>query len=375
MAEGGSEDKKHAPTARRLAQAQEKGNVRRSQDFPRAAIIIAIIIAGLTAAGGLGGRLAADMAGCLAQAGTASLGAASGWEAAMLHDIAPLLLLLALLAVAASFASGGFVFTLNPLMPDFAALMPDRGLSQIFSTTGLIENAKNLLKVAVIGGAGGLMILLHHDEFAALAGPLRPDPETVLLLVLQVLGASGLAVLALGAGDLALQIWLHRRSLRMSDSEMREEMKDVAGNPHVKSQQRRLARKMARARQMQRIPEASVIVTNPTHYACAIRYQKGADRAPLLLAKGAGLQAEEIISRARAFGIPLVQAPPLARAVYRYVEPDEHVPVALYRACAEVLAYVWRLQAWRARGGERPQPPKPGSGEITVPGRRRVTED
>ena len=150
MAEGGSEDKKHAPTARRLAQAQEKGNIRRSQDFPRAAIIIAIIIAGLTAAGGLGGRLAADMAGCLAQAGTASLGAASGWEATMLGDVAPLLLLLALLAVAASFASGGFVFTLNPLLPDFAALMPDRGLAQIFSTTGLIENGKNLLKVAAV---------------------------------------------------------------------------------------------------------------------------------------------------------------------------------------------------------------------------------
>ncbi|HTQ71243.1 MAG TPA: EscU/YscU/HrcU family type III secretion system export apparatus switch protein [Acidocella sp.] len=375
MAEGSAGEKRHAPTERRLRQAAEKGNIRRSQDFPRAAVSCAIIIAALTAAGGLGRRLAADMASCLALAGTAPLAAAHGWAAAMLGDVAPVILLLMALALFATLVSGGWVFTLAPLLPDFAALLPDRGLGQVFSANGMIENGKNLLKVALIGGAGGAMILLHRADFAALAGPAQPDPGAVLILVLEVLGASGLAVLAVGVGDLGLQIWMHRRSLRMSDSDMREEMKDVAGNPQVKSQQRRLARKMARARQMKRIPEASVIVTNPTHYACAIRYLKGTDRAPLLLAKGAGLQAEEIMSRGRALGIPIVQAPPLARAVYRYVEPDEHVPVALYRACAEVLAYVWRLQAWRARGGERPKPPRPGEGEITVPGRRRVTDD
>jgi len=129
---------------------------------------------------------------------------------------------------------------------------------------------------------------------------------------------------------------------------------------------------------MQRIPEASVVVTNPTHFAVALRFRRGQDAVPVLLAKGADLLALDIISKARGYGIPIVEAPPLARAVYRYVEPDEHIPVALYRACAEVLAYVWRLQQWRAqRGeGEKPRPPrlgeidmgKPAEGEETSPG-------
>ena len=113
-----------------------------------------------------------------------------------------------------------------------------------------------------------------------------PAPGLILSLALQVVLVVGLVVLVLGAADLGLQFWMHRQGLRMSDSEIREEMKEVAGNPHVKSQQRRLARKMARARQMKRVPEASVIVTNPTHYAVAIRYRRGTDRAPLLSPKG-----------------------------------------------------------------------------------------
>jgi flagellar biosynthetic protein FlhB len=116
---------------------------------------------------------------------------------------------------------------------------------------------------------------------------------------------------------------------------------------------------MARSRQMRRLPEASVVITNPTHVAVAIRFRRGMDAAPILLAKGAGHLAQEIISRARGYGIPIVEAPPLARAVYRFVEPDDHVPVALYRACAEVLAYVWRLQLWRSSRDARQKPEFP----------------
>ncbi len=125
-------------------------------------------------------------------------------------------------------------------------------------------------------------------------------PAPVLGIALQTLIVICVVLALLAGGDLGLQIWLHRQKHRMSDAEIREEMKDAAGNPQVKSRQRAMARKLARARQMQRIPEASVIVTNPTHYACAIRYRRGGDRAPLLLAKGVGLLAEEIITRARA---------------------------------------------------------------------------
>lgn len=278
----------------------------------------------------------------------------------------PLLALVAAVSLAASLLTGGFVFSLSLLKLDLSKIMPQHGLGQIFSKRGFTETGKSALKFAAIGSVGALSIWARQGDFAALATLPDPGFAPVIGLTLQIITAICLVLVVLGGGDALLQYWLHRQKLRMSDHEIREEMKDSAGNPHVKSRQRMLARKMARARQMSKIPEASVIVTNPTHYACAIRYRRGADRAPMLLAKGAGLLAEEIIAKGRGLGIPIVAAPPLARAVYRHVEPGEHVPVALYRACAEVLAYVWRMQRWRSHGGARPQPPQAMDGEIEV---------
>ena len=229
-----------------------------------------------------------------------------------------------------------------------------------------MEHIKSILKFVTIGGVGGAVIFLMQDDFVALIGMTSPQPAMLMAKALHVIVFICFVLVVLGVSDFGLKIWQHRQKLRMSDEDIRQEMKESVGNPHVKSRQRAMARRMARARQMQRIPEASVVVTNPTHYACAIRYYRGADKAPILLAKGADLMAEEIIARARGFGIPVVEFPPLARAVFRYVEPDDHIPVALYRACAEVLAYVWKLQRWRSQGGEKPKPPKPPQADIDI---------
>lgn len=367
MAEDDSGEKKHAPTERRLRQAAERGDVRRSQELPKAAAIAVFTVLVLAGAAGLGIKLQGVFAACLANAGTAPLSAAKGWAGAVGGALFPLLAFIAAVGFAGSIVSGGWVFAVNLLMPDFSKLMPQQGLGQIFSSHGLTEHGKSILKLLAIGGAGGLAILARRTDFASLSGLRAPLPGALLGIAFQVIITICLVLVVLAAGDFALQVWLHRQKLRMTDAEIREEMKDSAGNPHVKSRQRAIARKLARARQMQRLPEASVVVTNPTHYACAIRYRRGSDRAPVLLAKGVGLLAEEIIARARGHGIPVVQSPPLARAIYRHVEPDDNVPVALYRACAEVLAYVWRLQHWRTQGGEKPMPPKPHEGEIEVP--------
>ena len=366
MAEEGAGEKRHAPTERRLAQAAERGDVRRSQELPKAAAITAVTLLALGGAAGLGSRLLALFAASLDQAGTAPLSAASNLAGCVFTVLFPLLALIAAIAFAGSIISGGWVFALRLLQPDVSKLMPQSGLGQIVSGHGFAEHGKSILKFLAIGGAGGLAIMARQAQFAVLAVLPIPVPGALLGIALQTLIVICVVLALLAGGDLALQIWLHRQKHRMSDADIREEMKDAAGNPHVKSRQRAMARKLARARQMQRIPEASVIVTNPTHYACAIRYRRGGDRAPLLLAKGVGLLAEEIITRARAHGIPVVQSPPLARAIYRHVEPDEPVPAALYRACAEVLAYVWRLQRWRSQGGAKPLPPRPQEGEIEM---------
>ncbi len=362
-----SEDKRHDPTERRLAKAAERGDVRRSADLPKAAVVVIVTLLALSAAAGIGAKLRDDCAIWLANAGTAPTSAAAGWSGEMFTAIFPLLALIAAISLAASILSGGWVFAVQLLMPDFSKLMPQTGLGQLVSKSGMSETAKSLLKFIVIGGVGALAIWLRATDFAGLANIGNPSAEPVIALTLQVITSICIVLVVLAGGDMGLQYWLHRQKLRMSDAEIREEMKDAAGNPHVKSRQRMMARKMARARQMQKIPEASVIVTNPTHYAVAIRYQRGSDRAPMLLAKGVGILAAEIVARGRGLGIPVVEAPPLARAVYRHVEPGEHVPVALYRACAEVLAYVWRMQRWRTQGGARPKPPKVQEGEIEVP--------
>jgi len=366
MAEDSGDDKRHAPTERRLAQAAERGNVRRSTDLPKAAVVVLVTLLTLGAAAGMAARLQDDCAAWLADAGTSSPTAAMGWSATMLGAILPLLTLIAAIALVTSFFSGGWVFALQLLKPDLSRLAPQAGLEQIISKSAFAETAKSLLKFIVIGGVGALSVWLRKTDFAALSFLPFPASEPVIALALQVVIAICIVLTVLAGADMGLQYWLHRNKLRMSDSEIREEMKEAAGNPHVKSRQRMIARKMARARQMSRIPEASVIVTNPTHYACAIRYQRGADKAPMLLAKGVGLLAQEIIARGRGHGIPVVESPPLARAMYRHVEPGEHIPVALYRACAEVLAYVWRMQRWRAQGGSRPTPPPVREGEIEV---------
>jgi flagellar biosynthetic protein FlhB len=360
MAEGSDgEDKKHAPSERRLRQAAERGDVARSTDLPKAAAIVLVTTIGLNAAAGSGERFEVICATALGRAGTGQLSLASISSQNIILETAPLLLLIGALSALVGILFGGWTFSAKALMPDFSKLLPSHGLGQLFSVSGLTDTAKSLGKFLVIGGVGGLMILNNREAFAALAASAQFPFGAMASLCLHILAWVCVAIIAIAGADVGVQFWLHRRRHRMSDQELRDEMKDVVGNPQVRQRQRAIARRMARSRQIRRVPEASVIITNPTHFAVAIRFRRGVDAAPILLAKGVGFLAEEIIGRARGHGIPIVEAPPLARAIYRYVEPDEPIPVALYRACAEVLAYVWRLQQWRAARDARQKPGLP----------------
>lgn len=366
MAENSSAEKKHAPTERRLHQAAERGDIQRSYEFQKAAVIIITVILAIYATAKLCEQFAAFFARCLNEAGTEKLSIANVLTAETFKLFFPLLVFIGIVSILGSIVSGGWIFVINLLLPDFSKITSFSGLNQIFSKTGVLENGKSIFKFLLIFVVGGGVIFSKRDVFVSLL--VGPEPQISLLfkVVIGVVEYICLAIVILAIADYGLKIFEHRQKLKMSDEDIRQEMKEAVGNPQVKSRQRALAYRMARARQMRRIPEASVVVTNPTHYACAIRYHRKSDRAPMLLAKGADLMAEEIVSRARGFGIPVVEFPPLARAVFRYVEPDEYIPVALYRACAEVLAYVWKLQKWRSYGGSKPQPPKAKQEEIKI---------
>jgi flagellar biosynthetic protein FlhB len=358
MAEGSGE-KKHAPTERKLREAAAQGQIKRSADLPKAAVIVFAASIGLGAAAATGQRLEDLLAIFLSQAGTARPASAMSWTSAITTTIAPLLALIAGMAIGSSLFSGGWILTLAQMKPDLTKLDPLHGLGEIISAASVTEVLKSALKFIIIGGTGAAMIHAKAAAFAALSATARPSFPLLISICLPILAAIATTIIAVAAADVGLQFWLHRRKLRMTDEEVRSEMKDSVGNPHVKQRQRATARRMARSRQMRRIPEASVVVTNPAHYAVAIRYRRGEDSAPVLLAKGVGLLAAEIVSRARGYGIPVVEAPPLARAVYAHAEPGDHIPVPLYRACAEVLAYVWKIQNWRRMGGAKPNPPRP----------------
>jgi flagellar biosynthetic protein FlhB len=367
MADGSDgQDKKHAPSERKLRQAAERGDVARSTDLPKAAAIVLVITIGLNAAASVGSRFEVICAAALTLAGTAQVSTATVSSESFIMATGPLLVLIGALSAIVGILFGGWTFSMTALMPDFSKLGPSHGLGQLFSVSGMTDTLKSVAKFLVIGGVGGVMILNHRDAFAALAAPVPSPIGAMVALCLHILVAVCVAIVGIAAVDVGVQFWLYRRRHRMSDQDVRDEMKEVVGNPQIKQRQRAIARRMARSRQMRRVPEASVIITNPTHFAVAIRFRRGVDAAPILLAKGVGFLATEIINQARSYGIPIVEAPPLARAIYRHVEPDDPIPVALYRACAEILAYVWRLQQWRSSREARQKPafPKISSFEI-----------
>lgn len=366
MAEGSDQERKHAPTERRLRQAAERGDVLRSVDLPRAATIILVVMAALNLAAIVGGQIRFVVQAALSQAGSGDVMLARGWAIGVMSHLLPVLGLVAGLSLFAGSVFGGWTFSVTALAPKFEKIFSFAGLGELFAASGLTETAKSLLKFIAIGVAAAISLQAEHGAFLALATDRHGVGQAVITFCLHVLTNIAVVLGLIAAADLALQIWLFRRRHRMSDQELRDEMKEAVGSPQIKQRQRAIARRIARSRQMQRIPEASVVVTNPTHFAVALRFRRGQDAVPVLLAKGADLLALDIISKARGYGIPIVEAPPLARAVYRYVEPDEHIPVALYRACAEVLAYVWRLQQWRAQRGEGEKPRPPRLGEIDM---------
>lgn len=370
MAEGESGEKKHTASERRLRRAREHGEIRRSADLPRAALTALLVLA-TVALGGVAANTAYTwLMTSIRLAGRDDLSRA--WDVSWGYGIvlAAFLLTVAVLALLIGSLSGGWIMTLGGLVPKLDSLSPSRSWGQVFSVTNLIEVGKSILKVLVVGGAGLLAFRLVEPSFLALAASHSVALSTVGMPAFLVIAAATLGAVALAGADMGLQAWLNRRALRMSDRELREELKEEEGDPQIRARRRALLRRQARARQVRAVRTASVIVTNPTHYAVAIRYRRDLDPVPMVVAKGTDLTAISLLDEARQWGIPLVEAPPLARALSRFVEVDHPIPPGLYRAVAEVLAYIWRLDQWRAGAGSRPHHPQFPDRLVTFPDER-----
>jgi flagellar biosynthesis protein FlhB len=359
-------EKTEQPTAKRLQDARERGQVARSRELGSAAVMIVgsgvLLLGGGSLAGGFGQLLR----GALSFDRAALLDAAAMTRALGLTVVDAILILLPFFAavmaaaVIAPLGLGGWVFTAEAFAPNFSRLNPVTGFGRIFGLTGLSELVKALLKFAVVGAiAAWVGLWLARDAVSLGAMPVVPGMgRAVHLLMLALLLMSlGLAIVA--AVDAPLQWWLVRRQLKMTRDEIREEFKETDGRPEVKARIREMQRKMSRRRMMQAVPTADVVVTNPTHYAVALKYDAARMKAPRVLAKGRDLVAVEIRRRAEEAGVALFEAPALARVLYGSTEVGREIPAGLYLAVAQVLSYLYQIKTLSAQRAARLKRPTP----------------
>ncbi len=353
MAEGPGGDRTEAATPRRLQRAREAGQAPVSRELP---VLAALGAGGLVLAWsgpGLISGLAHQLASLLQQPDRSDGEALQLAGLAGLHAALPLMLAPLLAGAAAVFLQTGFLISAAPLAPDLQRINPARGLARLFSRDSIIEAGKSLAKLAAVA------IVLWH-ALAADIGTLGALSLTDLRLLPARAAAGALhvvwAVLGVQAAITTLDVlWTrlrHADSLRMTRQDVRDEQKETEGDPKIKARIRRIRQGRARRRMMAAVPKATVVVTNPTHYAVALAYDRASNAAPRLVAKGVDSMAERIREVAKHHAVPIVANPPLARALYP-LELDTDIPPEHYKAVAEIIAYVWRLRGRAAISGVR----------------------
>ena len=370
MAEDSDLERTEPASPRRIEQAREKGQVARSRELTTVAILLA-------AGGGLifmGGGMMEHMRALMRNSMTLERSIIFDPDQMLLQlhlhsldillAILPFLGLLMVVTVASSVVISGWLFTAQSLAPDFSRLNPLKGIARIISWSGMVEMIKAVAKSALIGGVALWVVWQDVGEVVSLvAEPLDAGvPHLARMVGFAFMAVSG-SMLLIVAIDVPFQLWNHSRQLKMTKEEVRQEAKETEGDPHVKARIRQLQREAARRRMMSEVPKADVIVTNPTHYAVALRYQEGRMGAPQVVAKGAALLAQRIRELGEENRVPILEAPPLARALYRHAELGQEIPAKLYTAVAEVLAYVYQLRRYRTYGGAVPETPR----ELPVP--------
>lgn len=366
MAETDQQERTEQPTAKRLQEARERGEVARSRDLAGAAVtllvMLALVLATWPSARGAAAlfRIGLDYRPetLLGAQGMTDALASAAWAGLLI--LALPLAVSVLAALAGTLALGGWVFSGDALTPKPERFNPVKGFKRMFSLRGLVELGKALGKFLVVAAITGILLSWLAPRLGSLA--VEPAPAGVRRAI-STIGWSGVAIasglLLIAAVDVPWQWFDFRRRLRMTREELKREQKETDGNPEVRSRIRSLQQQMARRKMMADVPKADVVVTNPTHYAVALRYDGKRARAPVVVAKGAELLAARIREIAVEHRVAILESPPLARALYRHVEIGAEIPAALYLAVAQVLAYVYRLREAARTGGLVPEPPRP----------------
>lgn len=377
MSEESDLEKTEPASARRLEKAREEGQVVRSRELATLIMLMSGVVGLWTLGGTLANKLDAVLHASLAfepaiAFDTTRMMSRFGiavWEG--LLAFLPLLLFFGAAALAGPMLLGGWMFSAKSFAPDFSRLSPLKGLGRLFSSQSLVELAKAIAKALLVGSVAGWVLWRRLPEAIALMS--APIHEALLHMLEMVLSCSAMvagSLVLVAALDVPWQYWTFYKKLRMTKEEVKQEHKDSEGDPHIKGRIRQQQRAMAKRRMMSEVPKADVVVTNPTHFAVALRYEEGRMSAPRVVAKGSDAVAARIREIAVENGVPLLSAPPLARALHRHVELGREIPAGLYTSVAEVLAWVYQLKHWHHSSGPHPAAPS----DLLVPDELVVPE-
>ena len=366
MAESDSgADKSEEPTEKRRRESREKGQIARSRELNTFAIMLAGTGGLLATGGSIGNAMLEMMRGnfslsrevLMDERSMALWLAASGQLA--LEALLPLLVVLLVMSIVGPIALGGWLFSAKAMAPKFSRMNPLAGLKRMFSMKALVELLKALAKFIVILVVALVVLSMDRDDLLAIAN----EPiESAIMHSAQVVGWSALwmslGLILIAAVDVPFQLWDNKQKLMMTKQEVKDEYKDSEGKPEVKQRIRQLQHQMTQQRMMQAVPQADVVITNPTHFAVALKYDPQTGQAPMLLAKGGDFVALKIREIATEHSVLILESPALARSIYHTTELDQEIPAGLYLAVAQVLAYVYQIRQFQAGKGKRPAPLK-----------------
>ena len=363
MADDSDLDKSEQPTDSKLKKAKEKGQIPRSRELTS----LMILLVGIMLFWIMGTHFVSKLKAIIQQAmlvahrtdddkqiifNLINLLTAGFWA------ILPIFVGLVIVAIIAPLSVGGLLFSLQSIKPNLGKLNPISGFKRLFSLRIFSELFKSILKVVLIAFAAALFLIHQFPNMLALPSMyLNNALSQVMQLLIYASLLIVLALIPMVGFDIFYQIWSNLKKLKMSKQEVKDEFKEQEGNPQIKGRIRQMQQAMARRRMMKDVPKANVIVTNPTHYAVALQYDEKTMSAPKILAKGTDNIASKIKQIAQEHQIPQLEAPPLARALYRHGEIGKSIPAELYAAVAQILAWVYQLKRWHRYGGEKPLKP------------------
>jgi flagellar biosynthetic protein FlhB len=371
MAEESGLEKTEPASPQRLEKAREEGDVPRSRELSTCTILLA-------AGGGLffyGDGLVRDLSSYLtlglsferqiAFDSNLLISRTLSMFEAVFWSFSPIAILLMIVALASPVLIGGWMFSASAVEPKFSRLNPMSGLGNMFSSRSVVELVKAIFKTLLVGCIAWVVVLKQKD---AMFGLIHESINAGSAHLGNMLGVCFLSIVSglvlIAAVDAPYQMWAYADKLKMTHQEVIQESKEANGNPQIKAKIRQQQREMARRRMMTEVPTADVVITNPTHFSVALKYADGNFGAPRVVAKGADAVAARIRELAKEHNVPILEAPPLARALYKHTELGDEIPEALYAAVAEILAYVFQLRTFKKSGGTRPIEPK----NIEIPG-------